>query len=87
MLKIYSGGDIYFERTPLRSKVVPVYKVNKLVLVSMCLFRKFQLPGLRSRQKRSPECASCWFFIVKTLQKLRRDEYFGGKRNDASGTL
>ncbi|MDA3833300.1 MAG: hypothetical protein PF495_07880, partial [Spirochaetales bacterium] len=27
------------------------------------------------------------FFIQKTLQKLHRDEYFGGKRNEASGTL
>ena len=37
-----------------------------------CLFRKCQLQGLRSRQKRS-------LLIV--------NEYFGGKRNEASGTL
>ena len=38
----------------------------------MFLVRKAQLQGLRSRQKRS-------LLIV--------NEYFGGKRNDASGTL
>jgi hypothetical protein len=38
----------------------------------MCLVRKCQLQGLRSRQKRS-------LLIV--------NEYFGGKRNDANGTL
>jgi hypothetical protein len=38
----------------------------------MCLFRKCQLRGLRSRQKRS---------------LLFLNEYFGGKRNEASGTL
>jgi hypothetical protein len=38
----------------------------------MCLFRKCQLRGLRSRQKRS------LLFV---------NEYFGGKRNEASGTF
>jgi hypothetical protein len=38
----------------------------------MCLVRKCQLQGLRSRQKRS-------LLIV--------NGYFGGKRNDANGTL
>ncbi|MDN5289964.1 MAG: hypothetical protein PWQ06_203 [Anaerophaga sp.] len=38
----------------------------------MCLFRKCQLRGLRSRQNRS-------LLIV--------NEDFGGKRNEASGTL
>jgi hypothetical protein len=38
----------------------------------MCLFSKCQLRGLRSRQKRS------LLFV---------NEYFGGKRNEVSGTL
>ncbi|MDK2843028.1 MAG: hypothetical protein PWQ17_2534, partial [Anaerophaga sp.] len=37
-----------------------------------CLFRKCQLQGLRSRQKRS------LLFV---------NEYFGGERNTANGTL
>jgi hypothetical protein len=38
----------------------------------MCLFRECHLQGLRSRQKQS---------------LLFANEYFGGKRNKASGTL
>ncbi len=38
----------------------------------MCLFKKCQLQGLRSRQKRS---------------LLQVNEYFGGERNTANGTL
>jgi hypothetical protein len=38
----------------------------------MCLFRKYQLQGLRSRQKRS------LLFV---------NEYYGGERNKANGTL
>ncbi len=43
--------------------------------------------GLRSCQKRSSEVAFVRFFEQKTIKKHNRDEYFGGKRNDANGTL
>ncbi len=61
----------------------------------MCLVRKCQLQslprfffgGLRSRKKRSPEVAFVRFFEQKTNKKHNRDEYFGGMRNEANGTL
>jgi hypothetical protein len=49
-----------------------VYKLPKFFTIYVCLFRKCQLQGLRSRQKRS------LLFV---------NEYFGGKRNTANGTL
>ncbi len=61
----------------------------------MCLVRKCQLQSLpqfffRGRVKNlnhSPEVAFVRFFEQKTNKKHNRDEYFGGKRNAASGTL
>ncbi len=61
-----------------------------MCLVRMCQLQslpRFFFGGLRSRQKLSPEVAFVWFFEQKTNKKHNRDEYFGGKRNAASGTL
>jgi hypothetical protein len=51
---------------------VRVYKLAKKFLQYVCLFRKCQLQGLRSRQNRS---------------LLLVNEDFGGERNTANGTL
>jgi len=49
--------------------------------------QKVPVARLAKRQKRSPEVAFVRFFEQKTSKKHNRDEYFGGKRNDANGAL